>query len=491
MGTADVHVYVEYARKAQHNVIVHYVEQGTTNELATQATAVTKYEDEAYDISSSALLNKDDIASWSRVGVRSEDTSKLSGTMGTADIHVYVEYARKAQHNVTVYYWDVTDSENPVALSVNGKTSDSIVKYEDESYNVTDLTNIPVANYQEPVVATGSDPLSGTMGTEDLVIHVNYAKISDLSYTIEYYYVGEDAPFDTETVENVIHGTQVEDVVDSDALAKGFKRDHVEGTPVEITENGIVIKVYYVEKEPTDVEIPVTHIYYTDKLDGSTVKDGSQPGSSLVISVSEARETIVNLDEVGRLLTYGGNNYDFVSIRVVGTLKDEFKKPAVPVDDKLPEELDEELEEEVPATTEDIAWLDEEIDVLSTTPDAGALVPTAVLAPTVEYTSDFTHQPEYDYEIELIYSKDEPKPEPKPDPEPDDDDDDDDNTTTTIDDPTVPLAPAPNNLVTILDPNMPLGNLPQTGGAGRLAAGAGLIGMLGAVLNLFRKKKDD
>ena len=36
MGTADVHVYVEYARKAQHNVIVHYVEQGTTNELATQ-----------------------------------------------------------------------------------------------------------------------------------------------------------------------------------------------------------------------------------------------------------------------------------------------------------------------------------------------------------------------------------------------------------------------------------------------------------------------
>lgn len=137
------------------------------------------------------------------------------------------------------------------------------------------------------------------------------------------------------------------------------------------------------------------------------------PGSSLVISVSEARETIVNLDEVGRLLTYGGNNYDFVSIRVVGTLKDEFKKPAVPVDDKLPEELDEELEEEVPATTEDIAWLDEEIDVLSTTPDAGALVPTAVLAPTVEYTSDFTYQPEYDYEIELIYSKDEPKPEPK------------------------------------------------------------------------------
>ena len=40
-------IQVRNTRKAQHNVIVHYVEQGTTNELATQATAVTKYEDEA------------------------------------------------------------------------------------------------------------------------------------------------------------------------------------------------------------------------------------------------------------------------------------------------------------------------------------------------------------------------------------------------------------------------------------------------------------
>ena len=169
-------IQVENIRKAQHSVIVHYVEQGTTNELASQATAATRYEDEAYDISSSALLNKDDIASWSRVGVRSEDTSKLSGTMGTADIHVYVEYARKAQHSVTVYYWDVTDPENPVALSVNGKTSDSVSKYEDESYDVTDLTNISVANYQAPVVADGSASLKGIMGTQDLVINVNYAR---------------------------------------------------------------------------------------------------------------------------------------------------------------------------------------------------------------------------------------------------------------------------------------------------------------------------
>ena len=558
MGTADIHVYVEYARKAQHSVIVHYVEQGTTNELASQATAATKYEDEAYDISSSALLNKDDIASWSRVGVRSEDTSKLSGTMGTADIHVYVEYARKAQHSVTVYYWDVTDPENPVALSVNGKTSDSVSKYEDESYDVTDLTNISVANYQAPVVADGSASLKGIMGTQDLVINVNYArvnnlfytvehyyegenapfdtdktenvlygtevtsvtdsdkldagyvrsrvdslpqtimdnntvikvyydKISSLSYRIEYYYVGEESPFDIVTVENVIHGTIVEDVVDSDKLAKGFKRDHTDGLPVEITENGVVIRVYYAEKEAADIEIPVTHIYYTDKLDGLTVKDGSQPGASLVISVSEARETIVNLDEVGKLLTYNGNNYDFVSIRVIGTLKDEFKPPVNPGDEEITDSGEEAMEPET--TTGDASSVDDETAVPTTTPDEGVIVPPVALEPTVEYTSDFPYQPEYDYAIELTYLRTETEPEPEPEPEPDPphvipDREDDDSS--------VPSTPThtTNNLVTVLDPDTSLGNLPQTGGSGRWVAGTGLAGMLGAVLNLFRKKKN-
>ena len=551
-------IQVENIRKAQHSVIVHYVEQGTTNELASQATAATRYEDEAYDISSSALLNKDDIASWSRVGVRSEDTSKLSGTMGTADIHVYVEYARKARHSVTVYYWDVTDPENPVALSVNGKTSDSVSKYEDESYDVTDLTNISVANYQAPVVADGSASLKGIMGTQDLVINVNYArvnnlfytvehyyegentpfdtdktenvlygtevtsvtdsdklaagyvrsrvdslpqtimdnntvikvyydKISSLSYRIEYYYVGEESPFDIVTVENVIHGTIVEDVVDSDKLAKGFKRDHTDGLPVEITENGVVIRVYYAEKEAADIEIPVTHIYYTDKLDGLTVKDGSQPGASLVISVSEARETIVDLDEVGKLLTYNGNNYDFVSIRVIGTLKDEFKPPVNPGDEEITDSGEEAMEPET--TTGDASSVDDETAVPTTTPDEGVIVPPVALEPTVEYTSDFPYQPEYDYAIELTYLRTETEPEPEPEPEPDPphvipDREDDDSS--------VPSTPThtTNNLVTVLDPDTSLGNLPQTGGSGRWVAGTGLAGMLGAVLNLFRKKKN-
>lgn len=497
-------IQVQNTRKDQHDVIVHYVEKGTTNELAPQAIAVTKYEDEAYDISSSTFLSKDDIASWSRVGIKSGDAANLSGTMGTSDVDIYVEYTRKGTHTITVYYWDITtDPENPVALSVNGKTFDSVSKYTDESYDVTSLTTINVTNYQNPVVAAGSDPLSGTMGDNDLVINVNYTKVNDLSYTIEYYYVGEDAPFDTKTVKNVVYGTQVEDVVDSDALAKGFKRHHVEGTPAEITEKDIVIKVYYVEKEPTDVEIPVTHTYYTNKLDGTTEEDGSQSGASLVISVSEARETIVDLSEVGKLLTYNGENYDFSSIRVIGVLKDEFKAPIVPVapvEEEIPEQ--EESEEEEPeVTTSDIALLtddDEEAEVPSTTPDQASLLSSkegktakaVVLPPEVEYTSDFTYQPEYDYEILLTYEKDEPElpeePEEPEEPEkpihtiPEPGDEGDNN----------PLAPPPSNLVTILDPNMPLGNLPQTGGVGGLTAGAGLVGLLGAVLNLFRKKED-
>lgn len=471
---------------------------------------------------------------------------------------IQVENIRKAQHSVTVYYWDVTDPENPVALSVNGKTSDSVSKYEDESYDVTDLTNISVANYQAPVVADGSASLKGIMGTQDLVINVNYArvnnlfytvehyyegentpfdtdktenvlygtevtsvtdsdkldagyvrsrvdslpqtimdnntvikvyydKISSLSYRIEYYYVGEESPFDIVTVENVIHGTIVEDVVDSDKLAKGFKRDHTDGLPVEITENGVVIRVYYAEKEAADIEIPVTHIYYTDKLDGLTVKDGSQPGASLVISVSEARETIVDLDKVGKLLTYNGNNYDFVSIRVIGTLKDEFKPPVNPGDEEITDSGEEAMEPET--TTGDASSVDDETAVPTTTPDEGVIVPPVALEPTVEYTSDFPYQPEYDYAIELTYLRTETEPEPEPEPEPDPphvipDREDDDSS--------VPSTPThtTNNLVTVLDPDTSLGNLPQTGGSGRWVAGTGLAGMLGAVLNLFRKKKN-
>lgn len=493
-------IQVQNTRKDQHNVIVHYVERGTTNKLAEPVTATTAYEGDHYDISNSDLLNKDDIASWRRVGVRSEDKARLSGTMGTDDVDVYVEYARKDQHTITVRYWDITDPENPVPLSVDGKTSYSVSKYADEAYDVTSLTTINVTNYQNPVVATGSDPLSGTMGDKDLVINVNYTKVNDLSYTIEYYYVGQKTPFDTKTVENVIYGTQVEDVVDSSRLAVGYKRDHVESTPVEITEKDIVIKVYYVEKEPTDVAIPVTHTYYTNKLDGTTEEDGSQSGASLVISVSEARETTVDLSKVVKLLTYNDANYNFSSIRVIGVLKDEFKAPIVPgapVEEEIPEQ--EESEEEEPeVTTSDIALLTDEEDedeVSSTTPDQVSLLPAEegktakaiVLPPEVEYTSDFIYQPEYDYEILLTYEKNESKqPEPE-DPEPEKPIH---TPSEPENEPDEPLAPPPSNLVTILDPNMPLGNLPQTGGVGGLTAGAGLVGLLGAVLNLFRKKED-
>ena len=109
-----------------------------------------------------------------------------------------------------MYKRQVTDPENPVALSVNGKTSDSVSKYEDESYDVTDLTNISVANYQAPVVADGSASLKGIMGTQDLVINVNYARVNNLFYTVEHYYEGENTPFDTDKAENAVSYTHLD-----------------------------------------------------------------------------------------------------------------------------------------------------------------------------------------------------------------------------------------------------------------------------------------
>ena len=140
-------------------------------------------------------------------------------------------------------------------------------------------------------------------------------------------------------------------------------------------------------------------------------------------------------------------------------------------------------------TTGDASSVDDETAVPTTTPDEGVIVPPVALEPTVEYTSDFPYQPEYDYAIELTYLRTETEPEPEPEPEPDPphvipDREDDDSS--------VPSTPThtTNNLVTVLDPDTSLGNLPQTGGSGRWVAGTGLAGMLGAVLNLFRKKKN-
>lgn len=396
--------------------------------------------------------------------------------MGTQDLVINVNYARVNNLFYTVeHYYEGENTPFDTDKTEN-------VLYGTEVTSVTDSDKLDAGYVRSRV-----DSLPQTIMDNNTVIKVYYDKISSLSYRIEYYYVGEESPFDIVTVENVIHGTIVEDVVDSDKLAKGFKRDHTDGLPVEITENGVVIRVYYAEKEAADIEIPVTHIYYTDKLDGLTVKDGSQPGASLVISVSEARETIVDLDEVGKLLTYNGNNYDFVSIRVIGTLKDEFKPPVNPGDEEITDSGEEAMEPET--TTGDASSVDDETAVPTTTPDEGVIVPPVALEPTVEYTSDFPYQPEYDYAIELTYLRTETEPEPEPEPEPDPphvipDREDDDSS--------VPSTPThtTNNLVTVLDPDTSLGNLPQTGGSGRWVAGTGLAGMLGAVLNLFRKKKN-
>ena len=172
-----------------------------------------------------------------------------------------------------------------------------------------------------------------------------------------------------------------------------------------------------------------------------------------------------------KLLTYNGNNYDFVSIRVIGTLKDEFKPPVNPGDEEITDSGEEAMEPET--TTGDASSVDDETAVPTTTPDEGVIVPPVALEPTVEYTSDFPYQPEYDYAIELTYLRTETEPEPEPEPEPDPphvipDREDDDSS--------VPSTPThtTNNLVTVLDPDTSLGNLPQTGGSGRWVAGTGL-----------------
>ena len=108
-----------------------------------------------------------------------------------------------------------------------------------------------------------------------------------------------------------------------------------------------------------------------------------------------------------------------VSIRVIGTLKDEFKPPVNPGDEEITDSGEEAMEPET--TTGDASSVDDETAVPTTTPDEGVIVPPVALEPTVEYTSDFPYQPEYDYAIELTYLRTETETEPEPEPEPEPD----------------------------------------------------------------------
>ena len=114
-------------------------------------------------------------------------------------------------------------------------------------------------------------------------------------------------------------------------------------------------------------------------------------------------------------------------------------------------------------------------------PEAGWAVPEGYSNVTDQDTKT-AYNPTYRYTFTINYNRNYTPPSGGGDGGDDDDD------TTTIPDNPVPLAPKPEELFTILDEDVPLGDLPKTGG--NSAAAAGLLGLIALAGGAFLKRKN-
>ena len=101
------------------------------------------------------------------------------------------------------------------------------------------------------------------------VITLTYTLRTDLSYKVEYYYTGANAPFDTYQSEaNVTFGAVVNDVADSAALKPGYMRVSTENLPLRVVEDlsANVIKVWYGPQTDLTAYLHYNVEFYVDEM---------------------------------------------------------------------------------------------------------------------------------------------------------------------------------------------------------------------------------
>ena len=132
-----------------------------------------------------------------------------------------------------------------------------------------------------------------------------YLEAQTFSYKVEHYIVGEDDPFDTETINNVTYGTEVTTVADSDQVPDGYVRSSVETLPVTITDNNTVIKVSYdLRSDPSlSVDKSIDTVNGRDYT-GGRVSVGDTIGYSIVVK-NTGNTTLTNVTVTDTLWTAG------------------------------------------------------------------------------------------------------------------------------------------------------------------------------------------
>lgn len=168
-------------------------------------------------------------------------------TMPANDLTLHAKWTANANTKYTVeYYYQNADGTYPDAANETSNRTGTT----GETANVTAEDKAGKENGKYTYDSTAANKVeSGTIAADGSLKLKLYFKLSKFDYTIEYYYEGENEPFD-QTTANVTYGTKVSEVNDSSNLKPHYSRKGVDPTlPVTINNADIVIRVTYA-KDP-------------------------------------------------------------------------------------------------------------------------------------------------------------------------------------------------------------------------------------------------
>ncbi|MFZ2537541.1 MAG: hypothetical protein WAX04_01405, partial [Oscillospiraceae bacterium] len=343
--------------------------------------------------------------------------------------------------------------------------------------SAVDLTLNKPTDYLDGVIATKDTVIT----RDNKVIKVLYTKIppAKTTYTVNFYKDDETSPFKTFNKNGVVGGigeVTNEEIGNALATIKGYQlgENLIFSIVLTATAENNVISVFFVPVPIVKGDVAVIHNYFLNGVlqnalkftESKTVDDGSAIDTTLWQKLI--------------------NGYLFKDITITGKLKKVIPVPT--------------LEPAVAQTTTSELIVAQLIVPEPAVSEPSVTDPAPVAPPVSEPATPPTDLPEtitsnektfvydarYDYTVTINYSKtvETPRPDPtpsRPDPvEP-----------VAIVEPEVPLGKLPEDIVSIIDETVPLGKLPKSGGM--TATSTGMVAVLALILSvvLKLKKKED
>ena len=259
VNSGDV-IKVYYIKRTDLSYTVHYKEQGTNEELASDKVV----QNQMYGaiIGESAI----EIDGYNKVA---PETAEIEITTGTNE-HTF--YYTKGKYNYTVEYYYDNVKDNSKTETIEATYLDEITTYADK---------ISTGYKLDKVEGT---PLTISANEEENIIKVYYKldeeQTKEISYTVEYYINDEIQNNDTDKVVQIVQvlkpdivtvykeGINIEDKYDGYKLEKIIINNNAnpeEELPEKVND-GDTIKIYYVLDSEQTKELKYTVEYYKDDV---------------------------------------------------------------------------------------------------------------------------------------------------------------------------------------------------------------------------------